>query len=46
MVKRDARQSRLAKRAVLDGPMCRYRGPVMARQPASRAGPSPSEYIV
>jgi hypothetical protein len=53
MVKRadTARQAQLTKRAVPDGPTCRYRGPGTARQPASRAGPArwhydPSEYIV
>jgi hypothetical protein len=50
MAKR-AGTTRLAKRAVLDGPACRYRGPGTARQPASGAGPArwhygPSEYIV
>jgi hypothetical protein len=34
-----ARQTRLVKRAVPDGPTCRYCGPGTTRQPASRAGP-------
>jgi hypothetical protein len=33
-----ARQARLAKRAVPDGPACRCRGPDTAHQPVSRAG--------
>jgi hypothetical protein len=35
-----ARQARLAKRAMPDGPACRCRGPDTARQCASRAGPA------
>jgi hypothetical protein len=39
-----ARQARLAKRAVPDGPACRCRGPGTTRQPANRARPARWHY--